>query len=267
MDNTTNIPVGSLNFKIGNFTVAKRDNSTSNINYASSTGSLNNINAYTFSKASSYTATIKLIESAITVGGVKWARENLKSYDPVYGYSGPFIMGDNMANLTSSPTAAPNFYWRNLSTDICANLYPGGIWRLPTAAEFNSLNNSAVISQSVIFAPNTAVAPNKANGYVALQFTDPATVINSGYPLNSQRLGLPITGYGDIERSGYDIVLGVPKSKMEAGYWTKDGTTFGKQYFYTDDTFIYDGTNKPSIYWGGNVTPGSELMSVRCVRQ
>lgn len=267
VDNTTSIPVGSLIFKIGNFTVVKADNSSnsSSINYSSSTGSLNNTSAYTFSKASSYTASIKLIESAITVGGVKWARENLKSYNPQFG-NNAYLLANNMANLATNPSLISNFYYSSISKDYCANLYPAGIWRLPTKAEFDAI---IPINQSVLFAPNTAVDPNTPNGYLALQFTDPATVINTGYPLNSQKLNLPVAGYGNTATSGYDISLAAPtKSKMETGYWTKDGTTYGKQYFYTDDTFTYDGTNKPSIYWGGNVAPvANEWISIRCVRQ
>lgn len=281
IDNTTNIAVNNLNVKLGGFNILKQDyntvNNTNNnnnqsiVNYSSSTAPINNTSAFTFSQGNSYKVTVKLVESAVTVGGVKWARSNLKGYDGRLGAyaNAPFLMADPMNNLDNAfGTSSGNFYWSNLTTDICANVFPKGTWRLPTKADFENIRYANPIS---VFSANTLSNVNptgRGNGFFGVQYSDASTVINSGYPQYAQRLVFPIAGYNDNGiTSGYNITLNVSKGPMETGYWTKDGNVYGKQRFYTIGNYTYRGSGDPSIYWGGNVTPTSgQQLSIRCVR-
>ncbi|MDE5528270.1 hypothetical protein [Elizabethkingia meningoseptica] len=277
IDNSTLIPMNNLKVKLGDFRVYRQDfNAPSNtnypdrafINFSSPTVALNNGTELTFGRGNLYTVNIKLIESAVNVAGVQWARSNVKGYDLNIGSGNKyFFMADPMNNLDNGYVP---FYWNNLSTDICTEVFPAGTWRLPTKSEFEKLLGATA---TTVFSPNTlifnGVPAALGNGFLGIQYSDTNTVINTGYPVYGQKLTLPMSGYHDAGKtSGYNITLNIPKQKIEAGYWTKDGSVFGKQYFYTSGEYTYTGSgNGPEIIWGGNVTPPSgQQFSVRCVR-
>ncbi|WP_214656443.1 hypothetical protein, partial [Sphingobacterium mizutaii] len=171
-----------------------------------------------------YTVNIKLIESAVNVAGVQWARSNVKGYDLNIGSGNKyFFMADPMNNLDNGYVP---FYWNNLSTDICTEVFPAGTWRLPTKSEFEKLLGATA---TTVFSPNTlifnGVPAALGNGFLGIQYSDTNTVINTGYPVYGQKLTLPMSGYHDAGKtSGYNITLNIPKQKIEAGYWTKDGS-------------------------------------------
>lgn len=91
-----------------------------------------------------YTATIRLIESAVTVAGIRWARENLyyRSSDQGYRFRN---RSNNIYGTTSNVAAAGEYFnfgaltnATNATTaqrDICRLARPYGTWRLPTSAE------------------------------------------------------------------------------------------------------------------------------------
>lgn len=106
-------------------------------------------NSFTPQLGKRYTATITLIESAITAGGVRWARENLyyRAGDTGYRFRNKSsnIYQTNVADLTSTT----EFFSFGASTsannatpavrDVCKLAFPKNTWRLPSAAEQQAL--------------------------------------------------------------------------------------------------------------------------------
>jgi len=287
VDHTTSIPANTFKVMLGGFKILKRDNSVANPNnnnsnssyvtYSSTTSSINNA-VFTFQMGSTYKATIKLIESPVIVSGVKWARSNYKAYDGNIGGYGHYFMADPLNNLDAATgigmTGNGNYYFalNKLETDRCAKVFPENTWRMPTKAEFETLSayiTNPTWSGTKVFQLNTLpnVSPTgRGNGYLALVYHDANTVINTGYPTYAQKFTVPIAGYNDNGvTSGYNIVNGVKKT-VKAGYWTKDGATYGKQDFYS---YEFTGSStSPSVIWGGNkVSTADDLMSIRCVRR
>jgi len=278
IDNSTVIAANTLKAKLGNFNVRRFDFNAPNnsnypgsalINFKSPTVALKNDSEFTFVKSHAYKVDIKLVESAVNVAGVQWARSNVKGYDAnLYEGNSVFFMADPMNNVDHG---FETFYWSNLPQDICQKVFPAGTWRLPTKGDFEKLRN--VASNTVFLAStlsnNDLSGKGIGNGFLGIQYADENTVINSGYPIYAQKLTLPMAGYHDFGiTSGYNISNPSTKRQIEAGYWTKDGATFGKQYFHTNGGYVYTGSETPpAITWGGNITPPvGQRFSVRCVR-
>ncbi|MFD2557068.1 fibrobacter succinogenes major paralogous domain-containing protein [Sphingobacterium tabacisoli] len=289
VDHTTSIPANTLKLNMDGFKILKRDgaavhnanNNNSNssyVTYSSTTSSINNV-AFTFQQGGTYKVTVKLIESPVIVAGVKWARSNYKAYDGNIGGYGHYFMADPMNNLDGGTGIGEagngNYYYgaNKLDTDRCAKVFPANTWRMPTKAEFETLSayvTNPTWTGSRIYEANTVsnVAPTgRGNGYLALQYHDANTVINTGYPLHAQKFTIPMAGHNDNGlSSGYNIANGVKKT-IKSGYWTKDGSTYAKQDFYSYE-FTGNTSSSPSIIWGGNKAPAAgELMSIRCVRR
>lgn len=95
-----------------------------------------------------YTATIRLIESAVTIAGIRWARENLyyRAADRGYRFRN---RSNNIYNTTTNVAASGEYFnfgaltnATNATTaqrDVCRLARPYGTWRLPTSAEQSAL--------------------------------------------------------------------------------------------------------------------------------
>jgi len=288
IDNTTKVEANALNLKLGGFRILKKDygtvsntnnnNNNSFVNYNASTAAIKNTSDITFLRGTTYKIPVKLVESAVNVAGVKWGRSNLKAFDTrINGYFYPFsFMADPLNNVDRNQ-AVGTYYFPSINHDVCRDVYPKGTWRMPTKEEFNKLR--ALIGEQV-FSPNTRPNVNPVgmgNGFLALQYADANTVINTGYPKHAQKLTIPLAGYNNLEpndngrQSGYNITLNIPKGPMISGYWTIDNLATwpagnGAQQFYTSGDYTYTGGgNGPAILWGEN-----NFMrvpeSIRCVR-
>ncbi|MDV4102683.1 hypothetical protein CMT19_16715 [Elizabethkingia anophelis] len=107
---------------------------------------VNNI-AFTPEEGKHYIFNIRMIESAIRVGGISWARSDLwydgnttldqYKFRPDTGIE-PYNTGSQTEYWTwksITPTGTPG------SGDPCTLVYPLGIWRMPTSDELTIINN------------------------------------------------------------------------------------------------------------------------------
>ena len=101
-----------------------------------------------------YNVNVRLIQSAVNVGGVLWARNDI-SYEGSNSYDIPntringFDGFQPIGNLSPTvyywswnaliPTGAPNSGNYDTTQDPCVQLYPVGTWRMPTSAEATAL--------------------------------------------------------------------------------------------------------------------------------
>ncbi|WP_022829448.1 hypothetical protein [Sphingobacterium paucimobilis] len=110
---------------------------------------------YTFAKlpagalGRSVLAKIDLVESALTVGGVAWARSNLyyqAGHNPYrFGHMNRKSRADN--TFFTAFTIHPRGVGNRVAGDPCEFVYPQGLWATPTKDQLESLKNST----SVIF--------------------------------------------------------------------------------------------------------------------
>lgn len=107
---------------------------------------------YTFAKlpagtlGQSVSAKIELVESALTVNGVQWARSNLY-----------FQVGHNGYRFShmNTKTRAPETFFRAFTMrpgegnrtagDPCEMVYPQGLWKTPSATQLQALKNASAV--------------------------------------------------------------------------------------------------------------------------
>ncbi|WP_437920475.1 hypothetical protein [Sphingobacterium sp. LRF_L2] len=154
-------------------------------------------------------ARIDLIESALTVAGVRWARSNLYLYQNSTTVNNPYRFYHRNPAITDRESYWP---WHGLtptgatgSSDPCNLVYPSSptpTWRTPTPAELSALSN-------------TTSGRTFQSNYV--QYTSTAG-IGSPYPSNAlifryngqspavSLLGIPLLSFG-IQESGYNTYI------------------------------------------------------------
>lgn len=189
----------------------------------------------------SYAVSLNIVESPVTLAGVKWARQNLY-YDAA---SKQYRFQENQ-NLT----AEVNSYWAygaslpNVYTttkrivDPCSLVYPANKWRLPKTADFNMLTLK-VVEQQVDENAGGFVEPT----YIGLPFTkNPSNytrftgATGIGSPYVNGELQFPFNGAATAETAAGQLTN------------TQLGTTFGS----SGDYWIQDATdnfrNKTALY-------------------
>lgn len=98
----------------------------------------------------SYFISIKLLESAITIGGTQWARSNVYrvsdtplSSDRFWNYR--FRYDNPVYELMSAVPSQTDFFQNDIydlnGKNICERIYPEGVWDLPTSSDFEQLDN------------------------------------------------------------------------------------------------------------------------------
>lgn len=205
----------------------------------------------------SYFVSIKLVESAITIGTTQWARHNvfrnatgpstedgIKEY--LFRYDNPLYH-----NHAASP---PNDYFKNdiysivRGKNICELIYPENTWDLPTPADFQALEVLSGKRQpmqdnnwSMVITPTVSAAGAPGYPHGNLVFTPVGYKARDG-------VGEPIQEYN-------------PRSTFFAGtkgYWrTKTPATFAQVNYSLFNTGMIDVENFPE----------TRLANIRCVRK
>lgn len=238
-----------------------------------------------------YTIITRLIESGVKVNGLLWARSNLYYADNVahsdkyrfhpnneYTISSILnlsINGTISLQLNGQPFKITNEYWNWMSAkptgtvsdniDPCSKVYPEGIWRMPTNAEFTSLNNNPTLG----FDANTPLLLGGARLSSTWEL-DSGQQINTIYPTNSQKLFISFFGRRSVDGNQIiDSPGSIAPSLLasgEAHYWTS--TKNGSSVFYHNR--IYDaligtiiGPDPPTMVPGSS----SQGRNIRCVRR
>lgn len=211
--------------------------------------------AFTPTLGNRYTVNISLLESAVTVGNIQWARANLyhRSADNGYRFR---QQSSNIYNTATDPATSGEYWnWRAATpgpsvatnvTDPCAFVFPAGTWRMPTNTELQTLSN-VTTNRSWGTTDNPLVRyvawTNGANNEYGINWT---SWISFGYRNQNANT---ITGY--TAGSNYN------------GYWwsSTPGTTTTANYFRVQYTGTSSGTIAASLTMARNIG-----MNIRCVR-
>ncbi|WP_407490165.1 hypothetical protein [Elizabethkingia anophelis] len=230
----------------------------------------------------------RLIESGIKVSNILWARTNLYyagnisntdkyRFHPDNEYTIENLLNITVGNLLSLQLNGAAFdvnneYWNwNATTptgvtgsgDPCGQVYPQGLWRMPTSAEFTTLNGNNTIGVNTV--NPLLLGGSRISSTWEL---DAGQTANTNYPVNSQKLFIPFFGYRTgntiVDSPGSVSVLGLLISG-KAHYWSS--TINGANANY--ETRNYDailgpllGAGAPSIASGVR----SDGRNIRCVR-
>lgn len=207
-----------------------------------------------------YTATITLIESAVTIAGVQWARSNLYHRPSDQGYRFRHRTS-NRYGATANPVGSNEYFnWGARTSDInaptqvinqCRQVFPYNTWRLPLQSE----------GQALV----AATTPAKTYGasvdafYVAWNLGTTSEYGNNWLSLLAQGR----RGIGTNLLVDYSFIL------SSAGfYWTNQGggTTAAPTAFYIRGNVIA----AAGIISGGSAVMEEGVrnqgLNIRCVR-
>ena len=123
----------------------------------------------------SFTARVNMIESPLTLGNVRWARQNLyyvNGHNP-YRFQHTYAHTNARNTYFSFRGLVPESFGTN--SDPCAQVYPSGTWRQPTVSEISVLANAAATY-------------GDANGLGYFEYTAAGTA--APYPGNNLRLNM-----------------------------------------------------------------------------
>jgi len=204
----------------------------------------------------SYFLSIKLVESAILISGVRWARSNVyrdistpQTAEGVWEYRFRY---DNPLYQTTAAVPSNTDYFMNdiyrivRGKNICELIYPEDTWDLPTVDDFSILDN--------LSGKQVAVQDNGWYLYI-VPTTNPAGF--PGYP-HKNLIFTPI-GYRSNTNSGIsDFYPNSIRYRDTKGYWrTKIPGSFAQFNFTTSQ----QGMINVSTF----IT--SRLACVRCIRK
>ncbi|MDR2229015.1 MAG: hypothetical protein LBE39_06050 [Flavobacteriaceae bacterium] len=204
-DNTTAVPANGLKANITATGIVQPDpfGGTNTVILPDNTTIPFNNNAFKLTYNNSYNLNVRLIESGVKVGGLTWARSNLawwgisesavktKIFDP--NPKRPYDINANGRYY---------FYWGiNVPGDYCVDVYPAGVWRMPTIDELESTFKNRAYNTRLYYNTNTSGAPN---GMAGIEYElDPGSVINTAYPELSQKLFFPMAGQAAINGTSF----------------------------------------------------------------
>jgi hypothetical protein len=150
-----------------------------------------------------YRAYVNLLESPLTVAGVRWARTNLYYADGTthnrYRFEPTYAHTNRRNTYFSFKGLIPTAYGTN--SDPCTQVYPAGVWRQPTEADFRTLVGG------ILFAGALPTTYGTSGGLGYLEYTAAGTVA----PYESNRLRFNFNGEGvttSILNGVVDISLG-----------------------------------------------------------
>ncbi|TDS08931.1 hypothetical protein [Sphingobacterium paludis] len=226
VDNSTNLAANALALQSGNIRINKSSgfSSEATVDFPASTLPFSHV-AFKSTIGSSYKLSIQMIESPVTVAGVRWARTNLV-------FSSPRSL---MAN-PESPSNRPNtgaaafttvFQVGNPSgSDPCLGLAPQGTWRLPTVNEVTLLTEAKYFNETAKVV-RFATSANNNGGLFGIEYKlDAGTVVQSNYPQYSQKLFFPLAGVSYITAGGiggYGYAIRESSNEAPLGrYWARD---------------------------------------------
>lgn len=211
-----------------------------------------------------YTATVRLIESAITVAGARWARTNLyyRAADQGYRFRNK---PNNIYNTTTNVAATGEYFNFGAVTnatgattaqrDICRLARPYGTWRLPTSAEQIALSQVIATTGSPrrVFAQQTDA---RYGGYII-----------TGSSEYGQNL-IAFLGLGRRAQNANTITNYAQSANTSGFFWSSSFTTgsTNARYMRVD----INGTSANSFSTSNVTADLSENMTfgmnIRCVR-
>lgn len=248
-----------------------------------------------------YLAKIDLIESALSFGGVSWARENLYmttgTRNPYRFYHENKQTNDNRSYF-SFRGHIPGKWGSTViqeQRDPCALVHPANRWMTPSKSSFAELtkNSSGVVVDgllptvlgNLLFGLAGQQTLNATYGPNYIQYNSPSGV-NSVYPASSNALRFYYNGYDliDINALGdgwVNVNLGSTYG-LATGLWTKDQGSnllnllgagawgyFGTTRSVVLSSPIATGINSPHLI-NLNVVGinflSSPLQNIRCIR-
>lgn len=211
---------------------------------------------------------IDMIESPLTVNGVKWARANLwwnsptyaggtASNGPVYAfrhypdsrYPKPTVNAEYWPYSALTPVPPPAPVRTNPPVDPCSLVYPAGTWRMPTKLESLSL----VATPNPVFnpaspTPGTIPLSSPPQGGM-VQYVSTTSTANTPYPYNNN-LVIPFKGF---ELQGSTSVFSAGNIGQ---FWNSDDLkTYGAGT--TNLTTVYNAGNIRFINGNGSFTDGN----------
>lgn len=103
---------------------------------------LSSVNLANSSLGVSRTVSVDMIESALTVGTVKWARQNIyyeAGHNP-YRFNHTYNHNSSRNSYFAFKAHLPeNWAVRDQDVDPCSLVYPEGVWRIATEADYDNL--------------------------------------------------------------------------------------------------------------------------------
>jgi len=161
-----------------------------------------------------YTARVNMIESALTVDGVRWARQNLY----YVGGRNPYRFHHTYKHTNATNTffafqaLTPESY--GLNNDPCTLVYPAGVWRTPSANDFYALEGDLLLG--IGGEPHVYGQSDGSLGYVEYTNTGQGTL--GPYPGNRLRFNM----------NGEGVNLSLVENLIQVGL----GTTYGVNAAY-----------------------------------
>ncbi|WP_343322110.1 hypothetical protein [Sphingobacterium multivorum] len=235
-----------------------------------------------------YELSTRLIESAIKVNGISWARSDLW-YDGSSGQIDKYRFKAD-AGIPPYDGNSQSEYWNWKATtpagiagsgDPCVLVYPANTWRMPTQSELTSVVNTS--SYEYYGLPNQGGSIRTADTYQWYAVVNQSINVDSGSPKGqgdfsgySDKLIFTFNGYrldGTINatRKSIDSHINRPfTQQVSMGYWSSTGSRSNAVCMVDDATVDYQ---KPFYYsiryqtkalraYGGNYG-----FNVRCVRK
>ncbi|TDS08901.1 hypothetical protein [Sphingobacterium paludis] len=225
VDNTTNLGANTLALQSAKIRINKSSafSSEATVDFPASTLPFSHV-AFKSTIGSSYKLSIQMIESPVTVAGVRWARTNV-----VFLLSGSRLKA-NPESSSEYPNAGAAAFSTVFSisnpsgSDPCLGLVPKGTWRLPTVNEVTLLTQARYFNETAKVVRFATVEKNDV-GLFGLEYPlDAGTVVQLNYPRYSQKLFFPLAGYTRSDALlGYGYAITESTVVSPRGrYWARD---------------------------------------------
>lgn len=225
-------------------------------------------NAYTPTIGSTYSMSIRLIESPVKVKGVLWARSNL-IYDA--SHTDSYRLKSNPGGSTAATKDTEFWNWKSATptgasgnTDPCLSVYPAGTWRMSTKQEWESIGQPDDKKEilGLLWGAQYAYLWNRDSDNPANAAYDDnnLTLSFGGYRTKASSLG-----GSSVSGSPAGILLGA-LANGECHYWTSNNydtnTAYAVKSSFTRLAWLFS--------WGNVTYPNLDKMegrNIRCVRQ
>lgn len=288
-DEVVNIPANSLVIKISNI-LFKPDHMPGINTHDGLWGytiplyfGINN-NSFNISRGATYEITAKLLQSGVKFGNTIWAKGPLTNapsigannilayritpYNTLNNHSSLFWRWNELApNGNGSTGPAPASYTED--KDPCMQLYPSGLWRMPTAAEAQEIANADPISTQGWLQPDPG---NTSASYFNMSFTPDTGGLQYFYGLRFQFMGYIDNNTG-IQENKATINSGdnvIENNAVSTRFWTKDNTGATAKAFvrYANFTAQSGQGVTVSVPNKGLITDMNKKhsLNIRCVR-
>lgn len=217
----------------------------------------------------SFTARVNLIESPLTLDGVRWSRQNLyyQAGRNPYRFHHTYAHTNARNTYFSFGALTPDSY--GLDSDPCALVYPQGVWRQASEADFRTLVGTAIGGFGA-----EASTYNTVGGLGYIEYPG-ATGTAGPYPGNDLRFNMNGQGVA-VSLLGNNVTIDLGQTfGGSANYWTSTPLldalgllrTGAYQYQASANTRSLS-TSLLNISLLGNVEVAqTNFRNIRCVRR